>query len=68
MKIKKLNYSLNPWRIVNAQGREVWVPEILVHPDFGDTFVEGPLCASTKGALVQMLLDMVERELLTEEN
>lgn len=47
-RIEKRTYSSNPWRIVTAEGVELWVPSTFDHPMLGMTGINEPLCFSRK--------------------
>ena len=69
MEIKKLNYSMNPWRLIADDGREVYVPEVVTVPSpgkFGSTerkptIVNGPVCGKTKTECIQKSLDLLSK-------
>lgn len=48
MKIEKLNYSRNPWRLVTGDGREVASHERFDHPDLGAIAISMPIRGSTR--------------------
>jgi hypothetical protein len=50
MKIEKRNYSHNPWRLIDDEGREV----DYICPRYGYTL---PVCAATKRELVEKILE-----------
>ena len=55
--IKKLDYSSNPWRLLDDVGHEVWEEVTIDHPDLGKSRVPMPVCGNTKQAVVDRVLD-----------
>lgn len=67
-KIKKLDYSSGPWRLLNEFDQEVYDDVVMDHPDMGLTVVSMPVCADTKQALIErMLCAFVSYELYRRE-
>ena len=50
MKIERRSYSRGAWRLIDANGREVYWQKPFEHPDLGWTFVTMPICGDTKKA------------------
>lgn len=74
--VKKLGYSINPWRIVRdpcpagpehrTAGRclvcEVYAPEVLDHPTLGRIVVDGPLSYPRKRDAVAALCKLDQHQ------
>lgn len=56
MQIKKLGYSRSPWRLLDDDGNECYVPAKFDHPDMGPTMIDEPVCADTKAELIEKVL------------
>jgi hypothetical protein len=54
--IKKLDYSSNPWRLLDDTGGEVYEDVTIDHPDLGKSRVSMPVCGSTKQAVFDKVL------------
>jgi hypothetical protein len=61
MKIQKLGYSSNPWRLVTDDGREVALPERFEHPDLGSTVIMMPIRGATRRECEQRALALLGR-------
>jgi hypothetical protein len=59
MKIERLNYSRHPWRLLDNEGREVYVPQAFDHPALGMTVHSGPVCGATKTECVENALALL---------
>jgi hypothetical protein len=57
-KILKMDYSSNPWRLVDENGNEVYVDVAMDHPDMGITRASMPVCGNTKQAVIDSVLDV----------
>jgi hypothetical protein len=60
MKIEKLSYSRQPWRLVDSEGREIYSPQVLEHPSLGMTVYSGPVCGDTKTECIDNALNLLE--------
>jgi len=60
MKIIKMNYSRNPWRLVTSEGMEVYIDTPMKHPSLGETIINGPVCGATKADCQEIALSMLE--------
>ena len=56
MKIERRNYSRGAWRLIDANGNEVYWQKPFEHPDLGWTFVQMPVCGDTKQACTAEVL------------
>ena len=59
MKIEKLGYSRNPWRLIDNNGREVYWQRSIKHPDLGQTWVTEPLMGDTKAECLDRTLELL---------
>ena len=58
MKIVKLGYSHNPWRLVTDDGREMCTD---LRNDSGEVIASGhPVCAATKSEIVDWALNRLQ--------
>lgn len=48
--IKKLGYSVRPWRLVDEDGKEITRPQRLLHPTLGETSIEVSIGGETRKA------------------
>ena len=67
LQIKKLNYSLNPWRLVKENDMEFTVPVIFDHPDLGKTVILERIAGNSKQECIEMVLNVFE-QLVNENN
>ncbi len=59
--IKKLGYSHNPWRLVDAEsGNQIVSPETWDHPVNGTITTSEPVCGKTKDEVVRKALGLLE--------
>lgn len=47
-RVEKRDYSRGKWRVLDANGEEVWTSMIFVHPQLGETIINGPVCYDRK--------------------
>lgn len=47
-KVEKQSYSRGAWRVLDAQGRQVWHLTTFEHPFLGHTITAGPVCFDRK--------------------
>lgn len=59
LSLKKLNYSRSPWRLVFADGRELYSNQHFDHPSLGATIMQGPVCGETKGECLSTALALL---------
>lgn len=55
LRVAKLGYSRNPWRIVDSDGQELWRDERFDHPMLGPTVISMPACFPRKRDAVAWL-------------
>lgn len=55
LRVVKLGYSVDPWRIVDADGQELWRDELFDHPMLGRTVISMPICFPRKREAVAWL-------------
>jgi hypothetical protein len=68
LEIKRLGYSSNPWRLLYDNGEEVYTVQTFDHPMMGGPIsCHGPVCADTKSALVDKVLEMLVTQSSTIE-
>lgn len=48
LRVVKLGYSRDPWRIVDPDGREMWHDRPFDHPLLGRTVISMPVCFPRK--------------------
>lgn len=59
--VRKLGYSVRPWRIVEAvTGRELWTHEVFDHPNLGQSVIPAPMSYDRKRDAVAALAEMGE--------
>ena len=66
LQIKKLDYSLKPWRLVKENDMEFTVPVIFDHPDLGKTVIPERIAGNSKQECLDMVLNVFEQ--LVSEN
>lgn len=47
-RVEKQNYSRGAWRVLDANGQQVWRDEEFDHPNLGLTIISGPVCFDRK--------------------
>lgn len=60
MKVAKLSYSREPWRLVTSEGKEVALRQAFTHPDLGHTVINGSVSGATKEACTAKALTLLE--------
>lgn len=60
MQIKKMPYSVHPWRLLTADGGEVYAPQSFDHPDIGMTSITMPVSGATKQECIDKALALLE--------
>lgn len=68
MKVIKLSYSREPWRLVTTEGKEVAVRQVFDHPDLGCTVIDGAVSGATKVACTDKALVLLESLLRKQGN
>jgi hypothetical protein len=60
MQIKKMPYSVHPWRLLTDKGVEVYAPQNFDHPDLGQTSIQMPLSGATKQECIEKALALLD--------
>jgi hypothetical protein len=47
-RVEKQSYSRGAWRVLDADGAQVWRYVTFNHPHLGETVINGPVCFETK--------------------
>ena len=61
MKIIKIDYSRDPWRLVDRDGLQVYEAGPIRHPTLGDIRGSNPICGATRRECEAAALDLLER-------
>ena len=61
MKIIKIDYSRNPWRLVDRDCLQVYEVGPIRHPVLGDIRGSSPVCGATRRECEAAALDLLER-------
>lgn len=68
MRIERLNYSREPWRLVTSGGGQVYRWVEFDHPGVGMTAIQAPIAGATRRQCEERALELLERLLLDEQS